>query len=317
MADNAKSAWPKTPDDTTDWEYVFEDPTSGFIPLISQVQSPEALNMGASIILEKLFTRKNDVDERTQLIARLNRVTGTDKSLEEKIAFVAKLMRGVKDERIRKARDYVARKKAGAAIDRRSGLLWKLNKILEPRVLIPVGLLFVFAISGLVYIMLQSTLGPETEAEIAATKAADEAEQAAETAADEAEQAAIDLAAEPLPIWFKTLRWPLATKYTKDKPQYYSVTLFVKNWDDKIEVCRRLPTVTDRFYLSFSNVMPLSRAAREAEITALQDEIKGSINAILPHQAVTAVEVARYGTKEFRAATRAPYCKSPNRPKPN
>lgn len=316
MADTAQSAWPRTPDGTTDWEYVFEDPSSGFIPLISQVQSPEALTMGATVVLEKLFTRKNDVDERTLLIAQLNRITGTEKSIEDKIAYVAKLMRGVKDERMRKARDYVARKKAGAAIDRRSGLLWKLNKVLEPRILIPVGLLFVMAISGLVYIMLQSTLGPKTEAEIAAKQAAIEAEQAADTAAAEAEQAAIDLAAEPLPIWFKTLRWPLATKYTKDKPKYYSVTLFVRNWDDKIEVCRRLPTVTDRFYLSFSNVMPLSRAARDAEIIALQDEIKGSINAILPKDAVTSVEVARYGTKAFRAATRAPYCKSPNRPKP-
>lgn len=315
MADNPKAAWPKTQAGTTDWEYVFEDPSAGFIPLLSQVQSPEALSMGATVILEKLFTRKNDVDELTRLIAQLNGIVSSGIAIENKIKQVAALMREVKDERIEKARVYVERKKAGAAIDRRAGLFWKIDNLLKPIVLIPVGAVFVIVLSGLVYLLLHSTLGTETEAE----KAAAATEQAAEDAADAAdalEAAKPEAEADPLPIWFQTMRWPLVSKYTTDKPKYYSVTLYVMNWDHKIEVCRRLPTVTDRFYQSFSEFMPPERPASKDEIKVLEKEIVDAVNATLPQAYVKEAVVARYGTSEFRAAIRAPYCKSPTTPQP-
>lgn len=134
MADNPKAAWPKTPDGTTDWEVVFEDPTSGFIPLIVQAQSAEALKMSATVIIEKLFTRRNDTDQRELMIARLGELVkehGAD--LDVTRTAVSDLMREIKDERIEKARVYVERKRAGASIDRRAGLWWKIDKFLEPR----------------------------------------------------------------------------------------------------------------------------------------------------------------------------------------
>lgn len=164
MADNPKAAWPKTPDGTTDWEVVFEDPTSGFIPLIVQAQSAEALKMSATVIIEKLFTRRNDTDQRELMIARLGELVkehGAD--LDVTRTAVSDLMREIKDERIEKARVYVERKRAGASIDRRAGLWWKIDKFLEPKVLLPIGALFVLVLSAIVYFALQSTLGPSQD----------------------------------------------------------------------------------------------------------------------------------------------------------
>ena len=49
--------WPKTPDGTTDWELVFESPTSGFVPLIAQARTSEASGQCTKLIIHKLFTR--------------------------------------------------------------------------------------------------------------------------------------------------------------------------------------------------------------------------------------------------------------------
>lgn len=317
MADNPKAAWPKTPDGTTDWEYVFEDSSAGFIPLVAQAQSVEALKMMSTVILEKLFTRKNDADELALHIARLNTIIAAGGGFEGMLRQVNVLMREVKDERIEKARVYIERKKSGAAIDRRAGLLWKIDNLLKPMVLIPVGAVFVLVLSGLVYLLLQSTLGPEpTPAEKAAAEAQQAAEDKAEAEAEAAQDALDEAEPEPLPVLFKSLRWPLTTKYTTDRPQYYSVVLYVKGWDHKTEVCRRLPTVMDRFYTSFSDTMPLNRQPREAELQAVGVDIKDAINAILPGSYVTDVLVGRYGTREFRITARPPYCYTPPVPAP-
>lgn len=315
MAENPKAAWPRTPDGTTDWEYVFEDASSGFIPLISQVQSPEALRMGGTVILEKLFTRKNDVEERTRLIALLNTTIDGGGEIDALIAKVADIMRGVKDERIEKARVYIERKSAGAAIDRRAGMFWKLDTFLKPAVLIPLGGFFVIALAGLVYLLLHSTLGPNADVAETPPTQAEQDQQAQEKAAQEAAAAAEEttqVEPEPLPVLFQTLRWPLTTQYTTDKPQYYSVILYVKVWDHKTEICRRLPAVMDRFYTSFSDTMPAGRKARAEELDAVAQEIKEGINALLPEPYVLNAAVARYGTREFRIAPRAPYCWTPN-----
>lgn len=319
MADNPKAAWPKTPDGTTDWEYVFEDASSGFIPLIAQVQSPEALQMGATVILEKLFTRKNDEDERTRLIGELNAIIKGGGSIDNLMAQVARLMREVKDERIEKARVYLERKQAGAAIDRRAGMFWKLDTFLKPKVLIPLVVVFVLMLSGLVYLLLHSTLSPGTDlagntltpAELAIQDAAKKAaEEAAATAASTDALPAPE--PEPIPVLFQTLRWPLSTEFTTDKPQYYSVVLYVRNWDQKVEICRRLPAVMDRFYTSFSDDMPAGRPAKQEELDAVAAKVKQGINALLPEPFVLDAAVARYGTREFRIAPRPPYCMSPN-----
>lgn len=315
MADNPKAAWPKTPDGTTDWQVVFEDPTAGFIPMVLKGQSPDAIKMAATVIIQKLFTRRNDVDLCAQFITRLGDiVTSADGNMATIGTAVSGLLREIKDERIELARVYIERKKAGAALDRRASLWWKIDKILHPKVLIPLGIVLVASLAGLVFMMLQSTLSPQ------ASPKADVAQGAPKTSLTgpmigvipDQPLEADDPDAEPIPIWFKTLRWPLISDDTANRPQYYSVTLYVKNWDHKIDVCRRLPTVMDRFYQAMNDAMPPSRVAKKKEMRAAERVIKDSINRLLPASYVIDAKLARYGTREFHVASRPPYCKSPN-----
>ena len=308
MADNPKAAWPKTPDGTTDWQVVFEDPDAGFIPLILKGQSPDAIKMGATVIIQKLFTRRNDADLCAQFITRLGDViTTADGDMNRISTAVAALLREIKDERIELAHVYIERKKAGAALDRRASLWWKIDKLLQPKILIPLGGVLVLSLAGLVFMMLQSTLGPTSEVTRGTPGTESQPGATPEEGADDD-----DPYAKPLPIWFKTLRWPLTSVHTTDRPQYYSVTLYVRNWDHKIDVCRRLPTVMDRFYQAFNDAMPPRRAAKKKEMRAVERIIKDSINRILPASYVKNVTVARYGTKDFHVASRPPYCKSPS-----
>jgi len=311
MSDNPKAAWPKTPDGTTDWQVVFEDPTAGFIPMVLKGQSPDAIKMATTVVIQKLFTRRNDVDLCAQYINRLGDiVTSAGGNMATINTAVSGLLREIKDERIELARVYIERKKAGAALDRRASLWWKIDKILHPKVLIPLGIVLVASLAGLVFMMLQTTLSPT--AEIARDAPKTSLTGPIIGIAPDQPLEAEDPDAKPIPIWFKSLRWPLSSVHTTDRPQYYSVTLYVKNWDHKIDVCRRLPTVMDRFYQAFNDALPPRRAAKKKEMRAVERVIKDSINRLLPASYVIDAKVARYGTREFHVASRPPYCKSPN-----
>lgn len=308
MSDNPKAAWPKTPDGTIDWEVVFEDPNTGLIPLVERVRSSEALHSSGEVIFSKLFTRKNDAEARAQMIFRLDEVIAAGGSVEDMTAQVVGLMREVKDERIEKARVYVERKRAGASIDRRAGLFWKIDKLLNPWVLLPVGGLLVLALAGLVYFGLHSTMGPDTPSpDLAQT----ETEQApSEPEAEPAPDPNVVQPGQPFPIWLKTIRWPI-DPMAKARPQYYAVIPYVTDLDHKIDFCRLLPKMMDRIHTVLERNLPKERMARADELALLRDEFKAGFNALLGEDLVIDVVFARYGTAEFKVSTQPPFCKSP------
>lgn len=309
MTDNPKAAWPKTPDGTIDWEIVFEDPETGLIPLVARAQSPDTLHASAEVVIQKLFTRKNDADERARLMFLLDETLEKNDDIVIMRTQITDMLRAVKEERIEKARVYVERKRAGASIDRRSGLFWKINKFLSPAVLIPVGTLSVVALAGLVYFGLQTTLGPD----------ADPVETVAESEADAAQDGngenAVDAddgvqPGQPFPIWLKTIRWPVDPS-AKVRPQYYAVIPYVTSLDHKIEFCRRLPKMMDRIHVVMERDMPKDRLARIDEIEVLRDDLQDSLNTLLPDDYIVDVVFARYGSREFKVSTQLPFCKSP------
>lgn len=315
MADNSnpKAAWPKTPDGTTDWQYVFEDANAGFIPLLARAPTAEMLQASATIIITKLFTRKNDETERDQLLFQLNEIISHGGELPLQIEAVTHLMRAIKDDRIEKARVYINRKHAGAAIDRRSGILWKIAFLLKPQVLVPAGVLMALALAGLVYMMLGSAMlgGADVALDVpAAEEAAAEEEASAEEEAAPEEPVQTEL--KPVLVRLKTVRWPLMDNATTDKPQYYSVTLTVLGWENKVETCRAVPKVMDAIYVAFDQNMPKGRPMREDETVQLQNVIRDKLNGFLPGDLIREVAVARYGTKGFKAAVLPPFCESPN-----
>jgi len=309
MADQSKASWPKTSDGTTDWEAVFEDPNTGFISLVSRTQSATMAEKTATVIIQKLFTRRNDLDLCKQNIHRLGTIVATHKDDLGRIhEDVAVLMREIKNERIELARVFIERKKAGAAIDRRAGLWSNASSLFKPKFLIPIIGVLATALASVVYVMMQSSPPP------APTGNTDPFAQNTYGTVQPMDpnqfNSKPDVKADPIAIWLKTVRWPITPQTSGDPAKFYSVTLYVDSHGIRAAVCDRAPSVTDRIIVSFGKTMPPDRDARVDEIAAAEDEIKSALNTLLSDDFIGKVTVSRYGTKGFKAATLPPYCKA-------
>lgn len=315
MADQSKASWPRTPDGTTDWEAVFEDPSIGFISLVDRTHSSEMAEKTAVVIIKKLFTRRNDLDLCQQNVHRIGKTVADHKDDLDRIhKDIAVLMREVKEERIELARVFIERKKAGAAIDRRAGLMWKAGGIFSAKVLLPVGILLIALIAGGAYYLLQPPPEPEnTYADsFGQTGASEESKYSSTAFTDEPGTDAV-VKPDPIPIWLKTVRWPLVPKKGGIPPKFYSAILYVANHDVKAAICGQVPSVMDRVIVGFNNAIPQHREPRIDELSDAQDEIKDLINKLMSADLIENVKIARYGTSGFKAASLPPFCKSPPR----
>lgn len=117
------SARPRMADGTADWETIFEHPDSGLVPLVSRARSVDGLKACATLVINQLFTRKNDAAERERLNDMLVRIMAraeAEGGFEIARDGVIELLRSIKQERLLKAATYVAKKQyGGRAIERR------------------------------------------------------------------------------------------------------------------------------------------------------------------------------------------------------
>ncbi len=119
-------SWPLTPAGAADWDVVFEDRETGFIPLIARAHTPEALEKCTKVVIRKLFTRKNDRSEVKKFTVELATIIDGDAPVPELDAMrygVTGLLRRIKEERKRKANAHVARMKAGETRERRAAIV--------------------------------------------------------------------------------------------------------------------------------------------------------------------------------------------------
>lgn len=126
IAVNDQTARPKTAEGTADWETIFEHPESGLIPLVASARSLDGLKACAGLVINQLFTRKNDAAERERLQGILGKVVARAEGgggVAEARERVLLILRAIKQERLRKAAAYVAQKRqksgAAAAAERR------------------------------------------------------------------------------------------------------------------------------------------------------------------------------------------------------
>ena len=117
MPGKEKPPWPLTPQGVTDWEFVFEDPKTGFITLLGQAAAAEALKDCAIVIVQSLFIRDDDGDNVMKFIIELNKIfpydddgSGSFPTMQEE---TTDLLRKIKDERTKKAEEYLAAKESG------------------------------------------------------------------------------------------------------------------------------------------------------------------------------------------------------------
>ena len=102
--------WPKTKAGTIDWEVVFENAETGLIPLISGAGSASTLRDSALAVVKLLYTRKDDPPEIERFTAELQGLIPDDTPehlLPSLVEGVTAILRQIKDERIRKAEEYV------------------------------------------------------------------------------------------------------------------------------------------------------------------------------------------------------------------
>lgn len=111
---NDQAKRPKNADGTADRETIFEDPNNGLIPLVARAHTMEGLKACATLVINQLFTRKNDAAERDRLnvmLAKLMASAEAEGGVEAARNGVIGLLRSVKQERLLKAAAYVAKKR--------------------------------------------------------------------------------------------------------------------------------------------------------------------------------------------------------------
>ncbi|MCW9035145.1 MAG: hypothetical protein OQJ97_13065 [Rhodospirillales bacterium] len=88
------------PDDIKEWEDLFEHPKTGFISLVGQAHSTDALKQIAVVIISKLLSHKGEEGQLKHHIEQLQKISKEDSSDIEKMRDdVTSLLREVKEER--------------------------------------------------------------------------------------------------------------------------------------------------------------------------------------------------------------------------
>ncbi len=107
-------SWPKNDDGTVNWDSVFTDPKTGFIPTIDNAKSIDALESCATVVINSLFSRDDDEEYRTAYIAALNHIflsLNGDEHIETIRARLVTMLHSIKENRISRAAEYQKAKK--------------------------------------------------------------------------------------------------------------------------------------------------------------------------------------------------------------
>lgn len=287
-----KSSWPKTADGTTDWEIIFEDPDSGLVPLVMQARSLEGLRACAGVIINQLFTRKNDAAHKARLHQILERAiqrAEAGESVDLARDGVVKILRSIKQERVLKAAAYVAKKKReadrgrGSAIERR-GLPASLD-IFGGRKMIIASVaalsVVVATLVGIAYFMgggddpvaEPATALPKVTAPPPAAQSEPEPDPQPEPEPEPDEKPASSPPPPvrkkpeyPKTVYFEPLYWTLASTKERRIDTYYQAIAVVTDRSKFTTLCRQLPNIRDAVNLALARAHPDVGMAGEKEL---------------------------------------------------
>ena len=331
---NDAASRPKLADGTADWETIFEHPDTGLVPLVSQAQSMDGLKACASVVINQLFTRKNDASERERLnglLAKLMARAEASGGLDEARAGVIRMLRAIKQERLLKAAAYVAQKKSKARpkTERRkvggafAGDVHHLFGVGQPLMIVVGGLSVVAAVLVTAALWFGGDGGadraappeqasaerrsqaqpepapePEPEAKPPSKPEAAKPEAAKPKAA---KPKAVEKPPYPKTIHFKPMYWVTKTTNMRRGYTYYQPTLTVADKDAYSKICTRLPSVRDVFNVALSQKLPTDGKAGARELAAAGHWAEAQLNAKFGQGTVSAVQILRDGSTNFRA----------------
>ncbi len=337
MAENpstasSKTKWPQLANGTTDWDKVFDDPSSGLIHAISQATSAEALRAVTLLVIQKLFTRDEDKAEVSAFTATLDgiieKVEG-DEQLAATIDAVAQLLTQIKEERQEKAREYLKaqgkKKKKGERRSKRkkkkpgfeAALLKFMLALTKPKVWIPIGVVGVLAIFGAILFVVAPMLqGEDTEVAQPATQG--EKGAAPQTADGKTPEVPAEKTDEELdaeeeakkwvrPVIITPTQWPIIQGSKGKAPVLYASLFYVSSSKGVSAICGALPRVRESLLVAFSSAKLGSRQPNAEELRRITVTTKNLINKSLG-PAVRTMVIVPYGDKRF-LATNTPPCR--------
>ncbi|MCK4939596.1 MAG: hypothetical protein KAR80_04825 [Rhodospirillaceae bacterium] len=336
---NKKPLWPQTPEGTTDWDVVFEDPTNGFIAIISQAKTPEALRQTTELVIKKLFTRDDDGPEVARFCNELDQIISLineNDQLAATVDAVAGLLRSIKNERKEKAREYLENKKKGSMSgERRSRrkkntLAAKIFRGLlvasDPKIAIPIILLLMaVVVTAVIYFTSPQKKMPPREVSAAGqqNQQAPSAEENAPIITDEAptdlptanegdapspeDEAGDSVSKWPRAVLLQPMQWPLIRESKKDRLIPYATLIYVKSAKAISAVCINYPAVKEKLLISFSRAGLGNRQPSNFELKKIAATATNAINKRIGPM-VAYIDIIQYGKKGYRA-TNTPPCR--------
>ena len=101
--------WPKNEDGSVDWEFVFTNPETGFIPAVNNAKTAAALESCATVVIDSLFSRQGDEEYRQAYKAALNHIFLSlqgDENIKTIRARLVTMFHSIKENRITRALEY-------------------------------------------------------------------------------------------------------------------------------------------------------------------------------------------------------------------
>ena len=291
MGTKKKPAFPQTKDGVTDWEQVFESPEDGLIALIGSASSVEGLRQCTLLVIRKLFTRDNDQLEVARLTRQLDALIiqqGDLAPIEQLSQAVIGLLRQIKDERIRFAREYLAskhkRRRPASPGERFAKTVYGL--INHPKfTLITSSLVLMLFLMVAVVLFFEFTNVSE-EKSIASEETGEKAPQA-ETAPPTAQEKPIPEPKEPprlqkqleMPpaIVFQRMFLPRRSRSSRPAGMVLPVIVF-SNPEDLSAICKLKPFILDALNSQFGKGMGQKQGLNKAALMRIGQSITNRLN---------------------------------------
>ena len=324
MSDQQSLLAPKKADGTTDWDIVFDDPERGLVALIDRVTSVGALHQCTQIMIERLFTRKNDQLD----IARFNReldkiisfagIIGDLSAVKQEVIL---LLKRIKAERVEKSREFQEKISNKKSRNRRSSLSLAatIYRLINHPKLLPVtitSLLFAGILVGGVFYLVSST-APIIEPKIKKAESKMETPVETEEEKKKKEQEAIEQKVKSAADRkLAALNKAVEDKFKKEDPvmppalviqalyvhqkasngklikKAYVPMFVLDNSKNLARLCKVLPKVIDTLNLALNDVLLNKSNGRQIELIKTAEKVRTSVNGFLSGNIVTKIVLA-------------------------
>lgn len=120
MVKPTKSGLPKLPSGITDWQSVFEDPEKGLLSRLAKITTISALRRSVTMVINRLYTRKDDAIIRKQHLSTLSELipeSTSENQLEDLKIVINDFLLEIETERIQRAEAYALSKETDKSFD--------------------------------------------------------------------------------------------------------------------------------------------------------------------------------------------------------